>query len=209
MFDSELPLAAAGSMAASEITEVLATRVAAHQDYAVVAPGEVREAIDKRKIESYKECYSESCQLEIGKELAADTILTWRLAILETRCLLTIRLYDLQQASTIRAGMASGGCSADALYEVAIAAWRSLTVEKGSLVTLDVGATEVEALSSRRDPCAILADLCVKPASAKVEEVCMLLAEHPQRGTRKACVDASRLLVGQPARTGERERESD
>ena len=57
--------------------------------------------------ESYKDCYAEQCQIELGKELAADTILKSRVTEFAGTCTLSSAMVSLGSAASV------GGASAD------------------------------------------------------------------------------------------------
>jgi TolB-like protein len=60
------------------------------------------EIIDRKKKESYKECYDESCQIPLGKALSADSILRAKVRKLGT-CILSVELVDLAKEATVAA----------------------------------------------------------------------------------------------------------
>ena len=76
---------------------------------------QVRERLFVQKKQSYRLCYDESCQVEIGKELAANKSLSTRILKLGGRCVLVLNLYDLSSATLDRATSVEGGCQEDAL----------------------------------------------------------------------------------------------
>jgi len=57
---------------ASALDDYLSTRLARRGRYSVVPRSDVQHALREKKAESYQACYAESCQIEIGKELAAQ-----------------------------------------------------------------------------------------------------------------------------------------
>ena len=57
--------------------------------YALVPSSDVQRAIAAQKAESYRACYAESCQIEIGKELAASKSLATSIGRVGSRCLVT------------------------------------------------------------------------------------------------------------------------
>ncbi len=96
------------------LTDYAATQLAADDRYAIVPHHEIRSALRREKAESYKACYDEACQLEIGKEIAANLTLSTKLSRIGSSCVTTMRLYDLRTAATVRAASARGGCTRDA-----------------------------------------------------------------------------------------------
>ncbi|HOX43831.1 MAG TPA: SUMF1/EgtB/PvdO family nonheme iron enzyme [Myxococcota bacterium] len=91
------------------MTDYLGSLLAKH-GYQVVPRSQLRERLTTAKTASYKECYEESCQIEIGKELAADKSLATQILKLGGQCKVTVALYDLKKATSERAGTQSGGC---------------------------------------------------------------------------------------------------
>jgi TonB family protein len=81
--------------------------------YQVVPQTELRAALSRQKAESYKACYDESCQIEIGKELAAEKSLAGAVTRFGQSCLVTLKLFDLAKATQEAAGTGKGGCDAE------------------------------------------------------------------------------------------------
>ncbi|MCB9645569.1 MAG: SUMF1/EgtB/PvdO family nonheme iron enzyme [Deltaproteobacteria bacterium] len=83
--------------------------------YTVVPQDELKRALQTQKAASYKACYAESCQIEIGKELAATKTLAGTVSRFGRTCLVTLKLFDLAQAVQDAAGTGKGGCSEEAV----------------------------------------------------------------------------------------------
>ncbi|MBK6689275.1 MAG: hypothetical protein IPG45_32710 [Deltaproteobacteria bacterium] len=69
-----------------------------------------KDQIQTMKSESYKECYDNSCQIELGKALAASHILRSRIAQFGSKCVLNAELIDLRSEVTVKASSARGAC---------------------------------------------------------------------------------------------------
>src|SRR5688572_10181461 len=69
-----------------QLTDYFTTSLAKTSVFEVVPKASVKEALDKQKAESYKACYDESCQIEIGRELAAQKSVVTRIIQVGTRC---------------------------------------------------------------------------------------------------------------------------
>jgi hypothetical protein len=67
------------------------------------------------KLESYKECYDESCQVAVGKELAAQQTINTRIIEIANVCTVSIAIFDLRLEASVFARNAEGGCSENAL----------------------------------------------------------------------------------------------
>ncbi len=73
----------------------------------------LREQIASMKKESYKTCYDDSCQVELGKALAASHILRTRITRFGARCVLNGELIDLRAEVTMAAASSQGTCEAE------------------------------------------------------------------------------------------------
>ncbi len=85
--------------------------------YQVVPKSELKTALNAKKKASYKQCYAESCQIEIGKELAADKVLAGVVARIGSRCTITLKIVDLRKATEEAAARAKGKCGIDNVLE--------------------------------------------------------------------------------------------
>jgi hypothetical protein len=99
----------------STLSDYLSTRLAATGAFQVVPREEIRKRLREQKKASYRECYDTSCQIELGRELAAQKSLATQLMVIGKKCVLTSNLYDLKRAATERGATASGGCTEESL----------------------------------------------------------------------------------------------
>lgn len=97
------------------LTEYLAVAVSKGGVLRVVPPGDIRAALRARQKESYRACYDQKCQIELGRELAANKTLSASVLKLGGTCTLTASLYDLKTQATDLSEMADGACSPEAL----------------------------------------------------------------------------------------------
>ena len=102
---------------AERIADYIGAQLVMYGGYLVVPPAALRRALAQQKAESYRECYDESCQIEIGKEVAAEKALTGIVARIGTRCVVTLKLYDLATAAQEMAGVAKGACNEDSVLD--------------------------------------------------------------------------------------------
>src|SRR5262245_21777808 len=77
------------------LTEYLAARLS-EGPYKVVPSQQIRERLKQQKAESYRACYDESCQIEIGRELAAQKTLSTQILRIAGTCQVTSQLFDLR-----------------------------------------------------------------------------------------------------------------
>ena len=65
------------------------------------------------KKDSYKKCYDDNCQIELGKVLAASHILRTKITRFGSRCVLNAELIELRSEVAVTAASARGGCGAE------------------------------------------------------------------------------------------------
>lgn len=101
-----------------DLTEYLAAKLAEGSLFKVVPRQDLKKAIEQKKKESYKACYSTECQIEIGKEVAAEKSLSTKIILISgSRCSVVSQLYDLRTSVTDRSASSDGGCDRDAVAE--------------------------------------------------------------------------------------------
>jgi formylglycine-generating enzyme required for sulfatase activity len=97
------------------LTIYLASKLSESGEYEVVPQDKLKEALTAKKKESYKGCYDQSCQIDVGKELAADKALSTQVMKVGTKCMVTCNLYDLKKSTSGRAATAEGKCTEDGI----------------------------------------------------------------------------------------------
>ena len=125
VFDFEANRARLPKAFLEQLAGYAATELAGSGQYKVSPRSELQAALRKKTAESYAECYDASCQIEIGKELAAEKTLAGSIAKLGSKCVVTLKVFDLRTSAAERAGSGKGGCSEDdvlASLEAALAA---------------------------------------------------------------------------------------
>lgn len=85
-----------------KLTDYLATLLA-ENGYRVVPRSQVRARLLQAKKESYRNCYDTSCQIELGRELAAQKVLRGTISVVGGKCHLLLDLYDLKKAVSEKA----------------------------------------------------------------------------------------------------------
>ncbi len=73
----------------------------------------LKETIGQMKADSYKSCYDDNCQVELGKALAATHILRTKITRFGSRCVLNGELIDLKAEVATNAASSRGGCGAE------------------------------------------------------------------------------------------------
>ena len=105
------------------LTDYLETLLLRTGQFSVVPRSELEVVLRQKKSKSFSSCYDEQCQIEIGKELAANKVLRTILSRIGRKCLVAVVLYDLRTSTGTRAGNAIGGCKGEdffALVEQAV-----------------------------------------------------------------------------------------
>ncbi|HOX44049.1 MAG TPA: hypothetical protein PK668_10655 [Myxococcota bacterium] len=99
------------------LSEYLASAIAASGRYQVIPRVQLKERLGLQKTESYKVCYDQNCQIELGKELAAEKSLSTQVIKLGARCMVTAVIFDLKTAASEGGASQEGGCGEDELAE--------------------------------------------------------------------------------------------
>jgi hypothetical protein len=98
-----------------QLTEYLAAQLIELARFRVIPRAQLRSRLLEEKKSSYKSCYDESCQIELGKAVAAEKSLQTRLLKIGKNCAITATLYDLRSETTEAASSIEGDCSENGL----------------------------------------------------------------------------------------------
>lgn len=98
----------------TRLTDYLATRLT-EGGYRIIPRSQVKERLLQTKKESYKECYDQGCQIELGRELAAQKTLATTILKIGDDCQVTSVMYDLKKSTTELAASAESSCEEKAL----------------------------------------------------------------------------------------------
>lgn len=85
--------------------------------YKIVPREQIRLRLQQEKADSYRACYDEACQIELGKEVAAEKSLATRILKVGDTCVATSKLYDLKTATSEKAASARAACDPEGLLE--------------------------------------------------------------------------------------------
>lgn len=94
----------------ANLTELLAIYLA-EGGYQVIPRDQVRARLREQKQESQKPCYDQSCQVDLGRELAAQKTVSTQIIKMGGTCHLTAALMDLKRAATEKAASAKAACN--------------------------------------------------------------------------------------------------
>ncbi|MBN2495173.1 MAG: hypothetical protein JXR96_11315 [Deltaproteobacteria bacterium] len=98
-----------------QLTEYLAVQVGQHMGLMITPRDQVRERLSTAKTESYKKCYDQSCQIELGKALAANKSVSTTLIKVGKHCVFNTTVIDLKTEAAEKAASAETGCDEDSL----------------------------------------------------------------------------------------------
>ena len=110
VFDVESRGASLGRKIRDRLTDYLCSLMA-ERGYQVVPRARIEARLAGQRKTSYKRCYRQSCQIELGRELTASKSLATRILRLGADCKVTLTLYDLKRSATEGAATVSAGCS--------------------------------------------------------------------------------------------------
>ena len=92
------------------LTDLLVSRLAESGRVRVVPRHQVHKRLMEQKISSYRECYQRSCQVELGRELAANWSLAPRVTRVADSCTIALDLFGLRSATLAHSATAEGPC---------------------------------------------------------------------------------------------------
>jgi hypothetical protein len=95
------------------LLELLSARLA-QGGYQTVPRAQIRERLRAEAADSFRACYDESCQIELGRELAASKTLSTQVMKIGDSCQVTASLFDLMRAAAELAATAEAKCSDEA-----------------------------------------------------------------------------------------------
>jgi len=93
-----------------QLKAYLRSKLAEGGAFQIVPEGELKARLRTQKKDSYKDCYDEKCQVEMGRELAAQKTLSTQIAKVGNECMVMAALYDLKRATAERSATRKGGC---------------------------------------------------------------------------------------------------
>jgi hypothetical protein len=97
------------------LTDYLGTKLGEQGKYQIIPRQEIRKRLVRQKKASFKACYDQSCQIEVGREMAAQFTVSASISRVGSTCIITAAMYDLKKAATYKTGTAKGPCTADDL----------------------------------------------------------------------------------------------
>ena len=101
VFDIDDQGAALGRDLLTRLADLVSSELVRSGAYRVVPRDDLKRRLTNQKAESYKDCYSESCQIEIGKELAAQYALSTQVVRIGAQCVVTMKLFELRTGTGV------------------------------------------------------------------------------------------------------------
>jgi hypothetical protein len=99
------------------LTLYLTTQMTQVAGYRVVPREQLRARLADEKSGSFKQCFDESCQIELGKALAAQKTLATQLLKVGTRCMVVSNMFDLKTETSEKSASAETDCSENQLID--------------------------------------------------------------------------------------------
>lgn len=97
------------------LSDHLTARLTESGSYQVVSRADIKSRLQRQKKESYKTCYDKACQIELGREMAAEKTLATQVLKMGSQCSVNITLLDLRKATTEKAATIKGSCNEEAI----------------------------------------------------------------------------------------------
>jgi len=97
------------------LTDYLGTKLGERGRFQIIPRQEIKKRLVQQKKASFKQCYDQSCQIEVGRELAAQFTVSASISKVGRTCIVTSALFDLRKAATTTTASAKGKCTADDL----------------------------------------------------------------------------------------------
>ncbi len=101
----------------NQLTDYLAASLTRQTGLRVVPRDQLRQRLAGNKRSSYRTCYDESCQLELGKALSAQKSLSTKLLRIGSKCAITATLYDLRTETAEKSALHRSNCHVDSLLD--------------------------------------------------------------------------------------------
>jgi hypothetical protein len=111
------------------LNDYLAAQIGKVRGFSIIPQGEIRSKLSSEKAASYKACYDDACQVDLGKELAASKVVATRLRPLGSQCVLALYLYDLARSTSDATATVRSECAEEKLVAAIDEAVRQLEAE--------------------------------------------------------------------------------
>jgi hypothetical protein len=99
------------------LTSYTASKVTEKTRYKLVPQSAAKRRLSLEKRTSYKSCYDEKCQIELGRELAAEKTISIGITKVGKLCLVVATVFDLKTAIAETSSSETGSCSLKGLFQ--------------------------------------------------------------------------------------------
>jgi hypothetical protein len=100
-----------------QLTNYLGTVLTQSGAFKVIPRDQLRSRLLDEKKGSYKMCYDESCQIELGRAVSAQKSLSTTLIQIGNKCAVTANLFDLKTEMTEKGASVETGCNPEELLD--------------------------------------------------------------------------------------------
>jgi hypothetical protein len=100
-----------------QLSELLNAQLVMNLGFRIVPKDLLRGQLADAKAESFKACYDQSCQIELGKAVAANKTVSVSLISVGARCVFNATVFDLRTEAAEKAASADTACNDDALID--------------------------------------------------------------------------------------------
>lgn len=97
------------------LTDYMSTRMGEGGQLQIIPRDEIKKRLVQAKASSHKECYDTDCQIQLGRELAAQFSVNSSIGRVGQRCLISVNVFDLKTSTSIVALTGNGKCDPDTL----------------------------------------------------------------------------------------------
>mgnify|MGYP000336118953 CR=1 FL=1 len=104
-----------GKNVLAQLTTYLGTALTRSGRYQTVPQERMRQTMREQKKNSYDHVMDEASQIELGKAVAAQKMLSTQILNVGRRCAVTANLYDLKKETAERAALSNSGCTDEEL----------------------------------------------------------------------------------------------
>jgi hypothetical protein len=101
----------------AQLSEYAAARIAQTMGYRLVPREELRVRLSAQKADSYRSCFDQACQIELGKALAAEKSLATKLIRVGETCALIATVFDLETETAELSASVKTRCQQSSLLE--------------------------------------------------------------------------------------------
>lgn len=95
----------------AKLDDYFVAKIAESGRFRVVPRKELEAQLRDKKVESYNACYDQACQIEIGREVAAEKVLDTKIMEIAGECAVSATIYDLRTNATEGGASVKAGCS--------------------------------------------------------------------------------------------------